>query len=468
MVFSSPTFLFLFLPVFLAVYFAVSLRAKTHVILVASYAFYAWWRPSYILLLAGVTLWTFLSARWVAAANAPVTRRRRLTMSVVGNLGAFFYFKYLGFLTATAARLSELTGAGTVPLIDIVLPIGLSFYVFQAISYVVDVHRGDVAVERNLPRFAAYLAFFSQLIAGPILRYSDLASQFEHRRHSVEVFAAGATRFMIGFVKKVLIADSISVIADTIFTLRDPSFSEAWLGTAAYAAQLYFDFSAYSDMAIGLGAMLGFSFRENFDFPYRCTSLADFWRRWHISLSTWLRDYLYIPLRGNRGSRARTYANVFITMLLGGLWHGAGWTFIAWGAWHGIFLILERWADSAGHLARVPSWVHRLAVVAIVLGGWVWFRAADASQALAFLSAMADPAHWRLSADVEWQLSRESLLALSVACISMLLPRPEWLDPKRASERMLLPASLGLLGMFGFAVSTVYARGHSPFLYFQF
>jgi len=341
MVFSSNVFLFLFLPIFLGLYYLSSNRYRNLLILIGSYAFYAWWRVDFLLLFVAVTLWNYgFGLRIYRAGVRSKAAQRWVIWGVAGNLATLGYFKYANFGVANINKVLE--GAGFEPflLTHVILPIGISFYIFQSLSYLIDVYRGDTEPTENLINFAAFIALFPQLIAGPVLRYKDLADQFTDRTHSLDKFSEGATRFMQGFVKKVFIADSLAPLVDHIFALQDPSTGDAWLGMIAYTAQLYFDFSGYSDMAIGLGLMMGFRFMENFNQPYISQSITEFWRRWHISLSTWLRDYLYVPLGGNRKGTFNTYRNLFLTMLLGGLWHGANWTFLIWGAWHGMWLTI--------------------------------------------------------------------------------------------------------------------------------
>ena len=343
MVFSSNVFLFLFLPIFLGLYYLSSNRYRNLLILIGSYVFYAWWRVDFLLLFVAVTLWNYLfGLRIDRAGTRSKAAQRWVLWGVAGNLATLGYFKYANFGMSNLNALLESAGLEPFVLTHVILPIGISFYIFQSISYLIDVYRGDTEPTRNLINFAAFIALFPQLIAGPVLRYKDLADQFTGRSHNLDKFAEGATRFMQGFVKKVFIADTLAPLVDHCFALQNPSTGDAWLGMLAYTAQLYFDFSGYSDMAIGLGLMMGFRFMENFNQPYISQSITEFWRRWHISLSTWLRDYLYVPLGGNRGGTFNTYRNLFLTMLLGGFWHGANWTFLIWGAWHGTWLAIER------------------------------------------------------------------------------------------------------------------------------
>ena len=341
MVFSSNIFLFLFLPIFLATYYLSPNRFRNLIIVLGSYTFYAWWRVDFLLLFVAVTAWNFAIGNMISRHGVRSEGGKRwLIAGVTGDLAVLAYFKYANFGVESLNAIFESMGFQSMAWSSIILPIGISFYIFQAISYLADVYRGDAQASSDPISFAAFIALFPQLIAGPVLRYKDLENQFMARTHSADKFAEGATRFMQGFIKKVFIADSIAPLADTAFALSEPSTADAWLGALAYAAQLYFDFSGYSDMAIGLGLMMGFRFMENFNQPYISQSITEFWRRWHISLSSWLRDYLYVPLGGNRGGTFNTYRNLSLTMILGGLWHGANWTFMIWGAWHGFILAI--------------------------------------------------------------------------------------------------------------------------------
>jgi alginate O-acetyltransferase complex protein AlgI len=306
-----------------------------------------------------------------------------------------------------------MTSVGLEPFIltHVLLPIGISFYIFESISYIIDVYRGDTPATRNLIDFAAFVAIFPHLIAGPVLRFRDLADQFNNRTHTLDKFSEGCTRFMQGFIKKVFIADTLAVVADHCFALQNPTTGDAWLGALAYTAQLYFDFSGYSDMAIGLGLMMGFRFMENFKQPYISQSITEFWRRWHISLSTWLRDYLYITLGGNRKGTLMTYRNLFLTMLLGGLWHGANITYIVWGAWHGMWLAIEK-AIGLNTSPRSFNPIRWALTFLLVVMGWVIFRAENLHVAGRMYGAMFSFGDWSLS-----ELNRASLTGLQVATL---------------------------------------------------
>jgi len=470
-VFSSSVFLFLFLPCFLAAYYLTPERYRSWTILAGSTAFYGWWRVDFLALLLGVSVWSWAWAR-VNVAAVGKAKRRALAVGITGNLGALAYFKYWNFGVDNLNALLTAAGVSPLELGRVLLPIGISFYVFQAISYLVDVHRGDAPPEKSLVSFAAFISLFPQLIAGPVLRYKDLADQFQQREHSLDRFAEGARRFMVGFCMKVLVADVAAPVADHIFGLTSPSFAEAWLGTLAYTVQLFFDFAGYSHMAIGLGLMMGFRFIENFDQPYISGSITEFWRRWHISLSSWLRDYLYIPLGGNRKGPRRTYVNLLLTMLLGGLWHGAAWTFLLWGAWHGLWLSIER---HRRHRLTPGGLDHPLAMartMLLVMVGWVMFRAPDVGGALDIYTGMLGLNGLGIRDTVAWQLPVSGMLATLIGLL-LVYSRPllERTSVARAHGlKAVAPGLAQLLVVCGFvlAVLRLGALQHSPFLYFQF
>jgi len=460
MVFSSGLFLFAFLPVFLIAYYATPARLRSALIVAFSYAFYAWWRPDFLALLVAVTLGSYWIALAMDASADERHRKRWVTFGVAANLAALAYFKYANFGVETLNALLVASGAQPLAFAHVLLPIGLSFYIFHAISYLVDIYRREAEPTRDVVDFAAFIALFPHLIAGPMLRYHLLAEQFRHREHSVERFSRGCVFFMVGFCKKVLIADSIAPIADAAFALPSPTLADAWLGTIAYSLQLFFDFSGYSDMAIGLAWMIGFEFPQNFNDPYLARSITDFWKRWHMSLSGWLRRYLYIPLGGNRLGRARTHFNLFATMVLGGLWHGANWTFVLWGALHGGALVAERIASERG--AR--PWPVALAAartLLIVLIGWVLFRAVDVGSAGVMLGGMAGLNGLGMSPDVAWSLTSDRVVVLALA-VALVFALP-WFRRNHGGvlRHLLVP-------LFLWAVATLASQSFKPFLYFQF
>jgi alginate O-acetyltransferase complex protein AlgI len=461
MVFSSNIFLFAFLPLFLACYFLTPWRAKSALILVFSYAFYAWWRPEFLALLLGVTSVSYGIALAIGATADAGRRHRLLTLGVSLNLLALGYFKYANFgIESLNAALNGL-GFTSIEFTHVLLPIGLSFYIFHAISYLVDIYRREAAPASNFVDFAAFIALFPHLVAGPVLRYHLLAEQFRSRTHSLAHFSRGSVIFMVGFCKKVLIADSVAPLVEAAFSTSAPTLADAWLGAVAYTIQLFFDFSGYTDMAIGLALMIGFVFPENFDDPYVSRSITEFWKRWHMSLSNWLREYLYISLGGNRKGQVRTYINLFLTMLLGGLWHGANWTFVLWGTWHGAVLMLERYWDQRFGKPLLPSWLRVFKTMLLVIIGWVLFRASNLAAAGQMFKGMLGLNGVAFSPHVEWQVTPDRLIVL-VLGIGLVYAMP-WLKRHGGSYARYL-----LVPLFLWAVATLSAQSFTPFLYFQF
>jgi alginate O-acetyltransferase complex protein AlgI len=472
MVFSSTAFLFAFLPAFLAVYYAAPRRFRTFIIAVASYVFYGWWRPDFVLLMWLSTVVDFTAGRGIVNERAKgATGKRWLLLSVCTNLGLLAYFKYANFGIDTLNAALMTADAGPVQWAEVILPVGISFYTFQTMSYTIDVYRGSARPVRSFQDFMAYVAMFPQLVAGPVVRYNTIAEQLHEREHSMARFSRGARRFMEGFAKKVLIADSVAPVVDAVFASDSPTMADAWLGTVAYTVQLYFDFSGYSDMAIGLGLMLGFTFMENFNHPYISRSITEFWQRWHISLSTWLRDYLYIPLGGNRKGPRRTYVNLALTMLLGGLWHGASWNFIAWGAWHGALLGLERRFTHRADGRRIAPNLTIPVTMVLVMIGWVIFRAPDFAGAMTMYAGMVGLNGLPLSDAISWQLTGWQLTALAIG-VGVVYIAPRWgrfVEQAQAQQaRTVLGVQLLAVPLFALAVLRLFAQSNTPFLYFQF
>jgi len=453
--------LFAYLPIFLALYYLTPWRAKSLLILVFSYLFYAWWRPDFLGLLVGVTVVSYGFALAIDVAPNQNRRFQLLSAGVTLNLLALAYFKYANFGVASFNAAMKSLGFEEVAFAHVILPIGLSFYIFHAISYLVDIYRKEAPPARNLIDFAAFIALFPHLVAGPVLRYHLLAEQFRSRVHSFDRFSRGCVIFMVGFCKKVLIADTVAPLADAAFSASAPTFADAWLGAVAYTIQLFFDFSGYTDMAIGLALMIGFVFPENFNDPYTSRSITEFWKRWHMSLSSWLREYLYVSLGGNRKGVVRTYINLFLTMLLGGLWHGANWTFVLWGAWHGGILAAERYLESKFGKSRLPHWVLVARTMLLVMVGWVMFRAADISGAGHMFAGMAGLQGWSLSPAMDWHVTPDRL-AITALGIGLVYAMP-WL--KRQSGG---PLRYAILPLFVWAVATLSSQSFTPFLYFQF
>lgn len=469
MVFVSHIFVYLFFPVFLIVYYLTPARGRSLVILLFSYLFYGWWRPDFLVLLWVSTILDYTMGKWIVADQGKGrTGGRWLLVSMCGNLGLLFYFKYANWGMETLNALLGLTGHTPLAWASVVLPVGISFYTFQTMSYTIDLYRKEVPLARNLVDFSAYVVLFPQLVAGPIVRYATVAHELASRVHSGQKFSHGALRFMIGFCKKVFIADSVASLVDAAFALPEPSLVDAWLGTLAYTLQLYYDFSAYSDMAIGMGLMIGFDFLENFNHPYISRSLTEFWKRWHISLSTWLRDYLYIPLGGNRKGSWRTYLNLLITMLLGGIWHGAAWNFVLWGLWHGGLLAVERlWKERGG--SGEPG---RGVTLLLVMLGWVLFRAKDLPSAWGMMRGMVGLNGLGLSDAMAWQVTGWALCMGAIGWI-LVFVAPAWRDQVAATadptrKARLASVYLVFLPLFVLGLLRLSAQSYVPFLYFQF
>jgi alginate O-acetyltransferase complex protein AlgI len=382
MIFSSFVFLCVFLPLTYLLYTIVpSIRWKNGLLIVASLIFYAYGEPVYVLLMIFSAWINYLYARCIAGYQKK--KKIFLVAAVVINLGILCVFKYAGFLIQTCNRLFHLSLKDP----SISLPVGISFFTFQALSYVIDVYRGTVKVQKSFWKVLLYISFFPQLIAGPIVKYRDISEEIEDRKQDPTEAALGMRRFICGLAKKVLIANTMGKVADQMFAVDFSSvnFFVAWLGAIAYLMQIYYDFSGYSDMAIGLGKMFGFHFQENFRYPYGATSIREFWRRWHISLSTWFKEYLYIPLGGNRKGRARTCLNKMIVFFFTGLWHGANWTFVLWGLYHGMFLLFEQYVPLEKKLPKLLGHIYTLLVVCV---GFVLFRADTITQAVFFIRQM--------------------------------------------------------------------------------
>lgn len=472
MVFSSNVFLLLFLPLFLGVYYLAPMRWRSLVIIFGSYAFYAWWRLDFLLLFFAVTVWSYIVGLRIVAAKTERIAKWTMLIGVFANLGVLAYFKYFNFFYDSLAAILSLPPWEQAGVWRVILPIGISFYIFQAISYLIDVYRKDAPPAQNFIDFAAFIALFPQLIAGPVLRYKDLADQIRKRSHNMAKFAEGARYFMIGLCKKILIADSVAPIVDTTFALSDPTMAEAWLGAAAYTVQLYFDFSGYSDMAVGLGLMIGFRFVQNFNMPYISRSITEFWRRWHISLSNWLRDYLYITLGGNRKGVTRTYVNLFVTMLLGGFWHGANWTFVLWGMWHGGILAGER-ALGGKHGHPYPGWLAWPLTMLFVMIGWVMFRAENVGIAFGFYKAMLGFNGFAMTDMAAWQIRHFDValmfVGIAICALEPFRHRRVGASPATIiSMRHARASSIALVALTFVSILKLSADSYSPFLYFQF
>ncbi|HEY8123857.1 MAG TPA: MBOAT family O-acyltransferase [Methylocystis sp.] len=509
MLFYEPLFLFLFGPaVYLIYLFFGELRARRAVILLAaSVIFYAWSEPVFIFLVFGSVALDLFVAQKIAddpdllilrsehssrleggggfpspsrfetrPSDAPQhegdrARKLWLALGVVANLAILVYYKYTGFL---ALNFDALLKALTLPGINIpqiALPIGVSFIVFEKITYLVDVYRGVTAPARSPLLYGLYVFFFPKLLAGPIIKYHDIARQFEAMPHAdVDDFITGFSRFMLGVVKKLLFADTLASGADLIFAhdVGSLGFAEAWAGVLFFTFQIYFDFSGYSDMAIGLARMFGFRLLENFNMPYVATSITDFWRRWHISLTSWIREYLYFPLGGNRRGEARTYLNLWICFFASGIWHGAAWTYIAWGAYNGVFLVLDR-LFLVNRLQRLPDWLANIVAMIIVIVGWTFFRATSLSQAGALLALMVNPlAQASAPVAIPDEYVVVALVAAAICVAQRLSLYVKDFDWGGAAQRFALASNGALSMLFLAALAKGLADPFKPFIYFRF
>jgi alginate O-acetyltransferase complex protein AlgI len=468
MVFTTHIFIFYFLPLFLLVYFNLPYRWRNLWITVASYIFYGWWQPWFVCLMMFTTVLDFTWGRVITRRGATRAQQRlAVAACVVTNLSFLGFFKYYMFSAETLNQLLEMVGAEPFRVLRVVLPIGISFYTFHSLTYIIDLYRGHATPARSFTDFSAFVALFPDLVAGPIIRYKTLAAQLHFREHTVKRFASGVAVFILGFAKKILLANSCGHVADAVFNAADPYVLDAWVGVLAYAFQIYFDFCGYSDMAVGLGRMLGFEFLKNFDAPYRSESITDLWRRWHISLSSVLRDYLYFSLGGNRRGEGRTYFNLAVVMLLGGLWHGAKWNFVFWGAYHGGLLAYERWRGKKSLYGALPAPVRIGATFVLVLLSWVLFRADNLGAAMHYYASMFGLAHPTgaaalLASDIYSPLY---LVVMSV-CAALVFQHSQ------AHDWSLHPQSWGrvafLVPMFVFALLVMFSQAFNPFLYFQF
>ncbi len=465
MVFSSAPFLFLFLPIVLIAYYnpiIKSLAFKNAVLIVSSIFFYAWGEPIYVLLMLGSIIINWALGLVVDKNRDNKKSRAALVLSVIANIGMLFVFKYLTFTLENINALLH-TDFNT---LNITLPIGISFFTFQAMSYVIDVYRGKGEVQKNPCYVALYISFFPQLIAGPIVRYQTIADQIKNRSENFDDFTNGVYRFMIGFIKKVLIANNVAVVADGIFDGEVDSVACAWIGAIAYTLQILFDFSGYSEMAIGLGKMFGFNFLENFDYPYISKSVSEFWRRWHISLGTWFRDYVYFPLGGSRvKKKSRLVFNLFVVWTLTGIWHGANWTFLIWGLFYFVILTIEK---LTGFPKKLGFFSHIYTMLLVIIG-WVIFRAENISSAWSYLKDMFGFGSLPLFGDtaVFYLSNYKFFLILGAVCC---FPIIRTVKKKINTDKPVLTVISGIVLLAVFFISITYTiKGtYNPFIYFNF
>ena len=478
MSFASPVFLWYFMPAMLIAYWLSPRQWRNGLVAVVSLIFYTWGAGPYVFLLLSAILVNFAAGIAIDSdrlAERAGARRAALLTAVIWDLGILGIWKYAGFASRQIDSLSSALGLGDTHVVSLALPIGISFFTFHHISYVVDVYRRSRRAQHSIVQFITYIAMFPQLVAGPIVRYHEIADQLsEVRSDRLDDFAAGFPRFAWGLAKKVVIADTIAPVANAAFATSggDMTTATAWVGALAYTVQLYFDFSGYSDMAIGLGMMLGFRLPENFNRPYSAVSITDFWRRWHMSLSRWFRDYVYIPLGGNRAGTARTYRNLLIIFVLTGFWHGANWTFLVWGLYHGAWLVIERLTGTGKVTETGPALVVRRAVTfLIVVVGWVFFRAESLTRALTMIRAMFVPSGLGLPDAVSASLTHQRALALGVALLVVLLPATFVVGRlvQESPGRFAVAARVAVSAVAApYAAVLVAAGTFSPFLYYQF
>lgn len=468
MVFSSIVFLFTFLPLILLIYFLVPKKLRNLVLLLGSLVFYAWGEPVYIFLMIFSIVFNYICGLDIARnLGEPIKAKRSLGFNIVVNLLMLGFFKYEGFLLDTINMVLPFD----IPYRALPLPIGISFYTFQILSYIIDVYRGQVEVQRNILNFAVYVTMFPQLIAGPIVQYSDIERQLRERVESWDKFGEGVLFFIRGLSKKVLLANAIGLVFDQVIALKmgQVSVVTAWIGCAAYTFQIYFDFSGYSDMAIGLGKMFGFEFRMNFFYPYTSKSITEFWRRWHISLGTWFREYVYIPLGGNRVTTLKHIRNIMVVWMLTGLWHGASWNFVAWGLYYGILLLIEKYA-LAPLLERLPSVIRHTYSMILVMIGWVFFFSENLSAAVTYLQLM-------LGMGGHGFIDREALYLLKtniIPLIIMILVSTPFVNT--IYEKFIYGGEKVRTGtncivyavMFLLCVAFLVTESYNPFLYFRF
>jgi alginate O-acetyltransferase complex protein AlgI len=491
MVFSSQIFLFYFLPIALALYFALfRARQRTRNLCLAllGYFFYGWANPRFIFLMFATTFvdwvaslviahntWRLWETRPSDPPDTPVagqrsrTQRQALILSIVSNLIMLGFFKYFNFGVDSYNAIVSASGLDAAvwrPVFRVVLPLGISFYTFQSMSYIIDVYRGDARAMSNFVDFSCFVSMFPHLVAGPILQFSFLARQLEERSVTLDKFARGVALFSLGLGKKVLLANPCGHVADAVFGAGHAIAIDAWYGIIAYAFQIYFDFSGYSDMAIGLGLMLGFVFAKNFDSPYRSASITEFWKRWHISLSSWLRDYLYIPLGGSRHGAGRTYRNLLLTMLLGGLWHGASWNFVIWGGIHGGWLSLERRMSPRALFGHLPHALRVAATFLIVLVAWVFFRAPTLGGAISYLQGLLGRAHPDPRQVVAAGLIYQPYYVVTVLAAGCVV----WTCPQAwdMTRHLTWPRAVTCLFVLWFAVALLFTQSYNPFIYYIF
>jgi len=465
MVFASLEFLTLFLPLFFAIYLITPQRFRNHTLLIGSWLFYAWWTPKFLLLIIALTILAWGAAILIDKAQDERLKTRLMVATIVLNLSSLIWYKYTNMVVASLNTILSGNDLPQIPWVKLMLPIGLSFTVLHAISYIVDVRRKTVPAQYSFISFSAYMAMFPHLIAGPIVRYKIIDKELRERVFSFDKFTVGVRRFMIGFSMKVLIADTLVPVVTLVFGLKNPSFQDAWIGCIAYTFQLYFDFAGYSAMAIGLGLMLGFHFAENFNHPYLAVSIQDFWRRWHMTLSSWLRDYLYISLGGNRKGAFRTYINLMLTMAIGGLWHGGdNWNYLIWGFIQGAALCCDRAFTQRG--LSMPNFASRTLTMLTVMFAWTVFRAAGFDHAMTMWAGQLGLHGMAMGDDVILALRPSILLTFAIGLLCVIYPATP--IAKRGGFGIMGWSMAWPVITFAYAIIVLAGQKAIPFLYFQF
>ena len=479
MLFSSMTFIYVFLPIVCSIYLLVRNELKNHVLLIASLVFYAWGEPKYLAIMIATIIINYVFAILIEKANSNVqsgklssiffNKKLLLALCITANLTILCYFKYFNFLAENINILFKTN----VEFIKVIMPIGISFYTFQSISYVMDVYRGESA-QKDMYKLALYISLFPQLIAGPIVKYHEISAQIESRSVNFSTLSYGIKRFIIGLSKKMLIANTFGEIADKVFASNPDTFSPqiAWLGAICYTLQIYFDFSGYSDMAIGLGAIFGFKFPENFNYPYISKTISEFWRRWHISLSSWFREYLYIPLGGNRKGNKRTYFNLFLVFLATGVWHGAAWNFVIWGLYNGFFVIIERLLNLNKDTQTKPLYqrvlLHIYCILAFIIG-WVLFRSPDLEYAIRYISNMFFCLDYTDEPFIlEYYINALDALLLIFALIVCLPVFKNILYRFENSSLLSLAVNICIYALLIISTAQIAGSTYNPFIYFRF
>lgn len=467
MLFSSMTFIYIFLPIVLLLYLITKKELHNPILLIASILFYAWGEPKYLAIMLLTIIINYFGA--LAIEKYEKHKKPILVLTILANLSFLIYFKYFNFLIDNFNSLFNCH----INALNVIMPIGISFYTFQALSYVIDVYRSEVKAQKDIYKLALYICLFPQLIAGPIVKYHDIAEQIDSREVNFDKVSLGVKRFIIGLSKKVLIANTLGMLADKVFSLNPDAFSHsiAWLGAIAYAFQLYFDFSGYSDMAIGLGLIFGFKFMENFNYPYISKSITEFWRRWHISLSTWFKQYVYISLGGNRVSKIKTIRNLGIVFLLTGIWHGASWTFVVWGLWHGAFIVLEKIINIKEFEKKYTGvWIKTLQhiyCIMVFLIGWVLFRSDSISYAVKYLANMffiMKPD--KIIHSFNYYIDLIVIIGFIAAILCSVPLFKNMLEVENKYIKLFI--NLWLLALFFFSTTFIAARTYNPFIYFRF